>query len=293
MKIGIVGYGFVGKAVHRGLEVKSSQAKDRQVQDLEFLIHDPYNDEAKYSLKEVSKEAHITFICVPTPTDFKNGKQDTSIVEQVVCDLQDTDSLLIIKSTVRPGTTKRLQETYDVPLIFNPEFLVEKTAFQDFLNQDRIVLGGKEEWVNGASWFYRKLWPEARYFSMTETEAELVKYAANAFLSTKVAFWNEIFFLASALGASYTDIANAACSDERIGTWGSQVPGPDGQYGFGGKCFPKDLITLLDLGREFCVPNFVQRGTWQTNEAVREEQDWYDIKGASTENLHGQEDLDG
>jgi UDPglucose 6-dehydrogenase len=175
-------------------------------------------------------------------------------------------------------------------ILFNPEFLVEATFMEDFLDQDRIVLGGKE--TRNLERLYRLGWPNARYYHMNATSAELVKYGANAFLAAKVSFFNEIYFLAKALGIEYTTIARAICADHRIGDWGSIVPGPDGQHGWGGKCFPKDLVTLLDLQNELCVPNSVCRGTWLTNEHVREVQDWHNITGATTEKAYGSDDLD-
>lgn len=307
MNVGIVGFGFVGKAAYNGF------ARKIKVPHFKLHVYDKYvpwesivDWTCRQGIKDPVLHENITglykcdfiFVCLPTPTDFEAGKQDTSLVEDAVNDIcafcrQGADRPeIVIKSTVRPGTTKKLQEkNADFKILFNPEFLVEKTFLIDFMEQDRIVLGGK--YRDNLEAFYRLGWPDAEYHQFEDpTGAELVKYGANAFLSTKVSFFNELFYLASALEIGYNGVADAICSDKRIGHWGRRVPGPDGQHGFGGKCFPKDLITLLDLGNELCVPNYVQRATWLTNEAVREKKYWLEIEGASTEKLHGQEDLD-
>jgi UDPglucose 6-dehydrogenase len=288
VSIGIVGFGFVGKALYYGLNDRLTYAN--------FYIHDPYmkddfyGKQADCSIGKVGFNSDFIFLCLPTPTDFEEYKQDLSIIDSVIKKLapyvENQDKLVIIKSTVAPGTTAEYQKRYPkINFAFNPEFLTEANYLGDFLGQDRIVLGGNA--IKPLEQLYRYGWPDAQYFLMSSTEAELVKYTANAFLSTKVAFFNEIFQLAKALKIDYDVVREAVTSDKRIGESHSIVPGFDGEFGFGGKCFPKDLVTLIGLLSGKRITSDVIRATWETNLLRRKEHDWKDIKGATTENLHG------
>lgn len=299
MKIGIIGFGFVGKAVYTGLTKKLGKVIKPWVYDpfigwkniIDWTYKNGLCDPVLTKTLDPLTRCEYIFICVPTPTNFETGQQDASIVENIVACLNVTDGTIVIKSTVKPGTTQRLiQENPQTNIVFNPEFLTERNFITDFLNQDRIVIGGHLDPANKLKDLYKLGWPNADYDIMSATPAELVKYTANAFLSTKVAFFNEIYQLAVAFGADYDTIVRAVSRDRRIGYWGTMVPGYDGDFGFGGKCFPKDIVTLISLyfdkiGTE---PNTIS-GAWHTNLSVRKDQDWKDIKGATTENPYERE----
>lgn len=275
-KIGIIGFGFVGRAVFNGFKTLAEDCE----QEVQFLIYDPYVKDAPFpcGLDTVGAESDFIFVCVPTPTNFEQGKQDLSIINNVLQNLK-TNAVIIIKSTVVPGTTVYLSNNHKLNLVFNPEFLVERTANEDFLNQNRIVLGGRIDLCQAVKNLYQTFWPDAVYYFMSSTEAELVKYAANSYLATKVAYFNDIFEICQRMNLDWQVVRAAVTADERIGKSHSDVPGFDGRKGFGGKCFPKDIVVLIGLLKHLGIENSVAETVWHRNLVVRPEEDWRQIKG--------------
>jgi UDPglucose 6-dehydrogenase len=276
-KVGIIGHGFVGLACETGLQNVS-----------EVRIHDKYKPSE--SLEAVVNNSNILFICVPTPMK-EDGSCDTSIVEQVARDINKVAKkrkTVIVKSTVLPGTTEFLSQQYKKHAwIFNPEFLTEKNFINDFLRQDRIVIGTtsscKEDDKKAVRQLYDDFvkWREERvcnipwsYFPCSSEEAEMLKYVSNCFLATKVSFFNEIKQICDANNINYDNVINIVSSDERIGKTHLKVPGHDGKHGFGGSCFPKDLNGLINFALESGVDPIVLETTWAKNLLVREEMEW-------------------
>ena len=241
MKIGIVGYGFVGKALANGL-------KD----NVDLSIIDPKLGTSIKDLETINPE--IIFICVPTPMS-DDGKQDISILESVISDLNIycSSSLFVLKSTVLPSHVKHIERICKT-LILNPEFLRENFADDDFINADLILFGGDKDDANKLSNFYKHHTKcvNKKHIFVDLVSAALVKYTINSFLATKVIFFNEIkkIFDKSNTGDSWKNFIDALSSDNRIGNSHMQVPGPDGREGFGGACFPKDTSALLDYSKE-------------------------------------------
>jgi UDPglucose 6-dehydrogenase len=259
MKVGIVGKGFVGGAIYQcfkdkiEVEVYDVQEEKRTINGLESLV-----DWADY-----------LFICVPTPTG-ENGACDISIVEDVVKRIADIrkDKLIIIKSTVTPGTTKRLAEQTGMKIAFNPEFLTEANAVNDFRYQPLIVVGADDEETSRKVWelYHKYISSTGGYMPIMKScktnEAEMFKYLANCFLATKVIFANEIKRLCDVTSIDYNAVAKLAAFDKRLGATHWKVPGPDGKLGYGGSCFPKDTAALL----EFAERNGIQ--LWLLTEAT-------------------------
>ena len=247
MKIGIVGYGFVGKALANGL-------KD----NVDLSIIDPKLGTSIKDLETINPE--IIFICVPTPMS-DDGKQDISILESVISDLNIycSSSLFVLKSTVLPSHVKHIERICKT-LILNPEFLRENFADDDFINADLILFGGDKDYANKLSNFYKNHTKciNKKHIFVDLVSAALIKYTINSFLATKVIFFNEIkkIFDKSGTGDSWKNFIDALSSDNRIGSSHMQVPGPDGREGFGGACFPKDTSALLDYSKEI-NSNFV------------------------------------
>ncbi len=241
MKIGIVGYGFVGKALANGL-------KD----SVDLSIIDPKLGTSIKDLEIINPE--IIFICVPTPMS-DDGKQDISILESVISDLNIycSSSLFVLKSTVLPSHVKHIERICKT-LILNPEFLRENFADDDFINADLILFGGEKDYANKLSNFYKNHTKciNKKHIFVDLVSAALIKYTINSFLATKVIFFNEIkkIFDKSNTGDSWKNFIDALSSDNRIGSSHMQVPGPDGREGFGGACFPKDTSALLDYSKE-------------------------------------------
>jgi len=240
-RIGIVGRGFVGGAMYENFK----DCFEVATWDLDE------NKRTMNSFESFVDWSDIVFVCVPTPmTD--DGSCDTSIVESVIQKIAQLDrrKYVVIKSTVAPGTTERLAADYNMVLGFNPEFLTEAKAYDDFRNQPLIILGADDQGLATvmAQIYYEfnsKVDNHAHVIQRTTKEAELFKYLANCFLATKVIFANEFKKLCDNVSVDYGRIAEVAVLDKRLGHTHWRVPGPDGKLGYGGSCFPKDTAALI------------------------------------------------
>ena len=237
MRIGIIGAGFVGSAV--------AHAHSRD----EVLINDPKHPKST-DLSEFTK-CDAIFICVPSPST-EDGHCDTRILEQVLKDLlfvNIADQIPIIsKVTAPPSVYKRLQETYP-NLVHAPEFLTAKNALWDYKYGKLSIIGGNKHWAEKARDVVYHGLAEIRkdQIQITDiTTASLYKYLANSFLAMKVTFMNEFFELAKVHNISWNEISSLIRKDSRIGETHLTVPGPDGQYGWGGFCFPKDVAAICE-----------------------------------------------
>ena len=229
----------------------------------------------------MTENCDIIFVCVPTPMK-KDGSCDTSIVESVIKDIDRSKRkiIVVIKSTIPPGTTNRLNKKYKrLSIIFNPEFLTEANFIEDFKNQTRIILGGTRKGTNKLRQIYGLVFPKAHIIKTGSITAEMIKYLTNTFLSTKVSFANEMYLICEKLGIDYDKVVEYATLDDRLGVTHWNVPGPDGDYGFGGHCFPKDLQALLSICDYYDLDSDVLRGTVHTNNKVRKDRDWEKMKG--------------
>lgn len=272
--IGIIGQGFVGNAVYQ----KFSSF-------YEVFTYDLDKDKCNSSLSDVIFKCETIFVCVPTPMK-KDGSCDTSIIESILGEVDllvdniEAKRTIIIKSTIPPGTTARFNNRYEsLSIVFNPEFLTERNAVADFENQDRIIIGGPRPTTTEVKTIFSKVFPKAHVIKTDSTHAEMVKYTTNTFLATKISFANEIYQLCGKLNIDYDKVIEYATLDDRLGDshWG--VPGHDGDLGFGGHCFPKDLAALLYLSRKYNTTNNVLCATQETNNNVRENRDWERMKG--------------
>jgi len=277
--IGIIGQGFVGAAVREGMG---------NTFNIETFDIDPKKKTSCSNISElVDKVDGIIFVCVPTPMK-KNGRCSVSIVEAVIKDINDANHRLnkevitVIKSTVEPGTTDRLNSKYSyVTVIFNPEFLTEANSFDDYKNQTRIIVGGPRPASTKVKSVFRKAFPKTPIIKTGAGVAEMVKYFTNCFLATKVSFANEMKQICDGVGIDYDKVAEYALYDERIGKSHLSVPGPDGYLGFGGHCFPKDLNAIIFLAASCGIRPSVMGAAWDKNMEVRspEERDWEHMIG--------------
>ncbi len=256
--VGIIGKGFVGGAMYENF-------KDV----FNVLVWD--TDEGKRNVstfREFVEGSDIIFVCVPTPMK-EDGACDTYIVASVIDDIAQIDrrKYVVIKSTVPPGTTERLAADFQMTIGFNPEFLTEANAHNDFRRQPLIIIGADDAGIATVMSqlyyeFNAKVDNVAHVIQRTTKEAEVFKYLANCFLATKVTFANEFKSLCDKIDVDYGKIAELAVLDKRLGPTHWRVPGPDGKLGFGGSCFPKDTAALLN----FCEEQGVQ--LWLLTEAV-------------------------
>ena len=278
MKIGIIGRGFVGSAVEFGFSPQTGC-------DADVKVYDKDKSKSIHSLSE-TLESDFIFVSVPTPSN-----SDDSINLDIVYSAFDemnqrnnrNDNVFLLRSTVTPGTTRKLQEAYpNLNIVFNPEFLTERSARFDFINQSRFILGGDEHNVEKVSKLYR--WRFGKTISIIQTNyetAEMIKYMNNCFFATKVSFLNEMYQIADKCGANWEDALEGFVRDGRIGHSHLSVPGPDGKFGFGGSCFPKDVRAMKSFAKELNINTQVLDGVWDKNLEVRPEQDWKELKGRS------------
>ncbi len=236
LKIGIIGHGFVGKATDWGFH-----------KNTEKFIVDPKIGTTIDQLFEFNPE--LIFVCVPTPMGV-NGIQNSSIIESILEELSKKflNSIIVIKSTVLPSILQKL-ENKNENIIYNPEFLREKHANDDFINSEMIIFGGKKDIAKKVSEFYlnHSRCKSTEHIFMDISSASLIKYSINSFLAVKVLFFNEINALFSEIESNddWKTFIQTLAIDKRIGKSHMNVPGHDGKRGFGGACFPKDIAALL------------------------------------------------
>ena len=232
-KIGIIGYGVVGKAADNTLS---------KVYDI--VKYDKYQALDDFSLLIDCK---FVFIMVPTPFDCDKKEVNQEAIIESLTRLEDIGfrNIVIIKSTVPPGSCKNYTDKFNHRIVFNPEFLRESTTpNEDFENQDTIVIGTKSDKdFDLVREMYKKVAvPHAKYFHTSASEAEMIKTAQNTMLASRVALANMIYDACEENNIDYQKVKEIAFdSFEILGPHMTQVPGPDGNRGFGGKCLPKDI----------------------------------------------------
>ena len=276
MNIGIIGKGFVGSAVEYGF-LSSPNIK------YNIRIYDKKTNLRTHSLEDTVNESKIVFLSVPTPANT-NGSVNLNIIDQALNEINFCtlgESIILIRSTLIPGTTKMLQKKYPkIKMVFNPEFLTEKNADYDFVNQSRIILGGNTQLTSIVSQFYKLRFDNSIPIIETNFEtAEMIKYMNNCFLATKVSFMNEMKMISDKSGVDWDVAVNGFSLDKRVGDSHLDVPGHDGKLGFGGSCFPKDIQALIHHAKSIGIDVDTLKGAWETNLKVRPEKDWEELKG--------------
>lgn len=283
MNIGIIGVGVVGGATGKVLETK------HQVRYYDKFKPGLSHEE---NLEAIARESEIAFICVPTPMK-PSGEMDYSTIysslDQLLAATQTVgrppeELITIIRSTAVSGTTDDAARKFPFQFAFNPEFLREKYAEEDMQNTTRITLGARSPHVhNMLMMMYSSVFPNATYNCISTKDAEMVKYARNVMLAGQIGIANELHRVCQAIGVDYQIVKESMLEDTRIGR-NIDVPGHDGDFGFGGKCFPKDLRAFTYLAREHNVEPYLLDEVWRSNLNVRKSKDWLDIKGATTNN---------
>jgi UDPglucose 6-dehydrogenase len=281
--VGIAGLGMVGTPLKKWFEEKGyKRGKDLFCFDA---------DNSKGYLDDISF-ADVVFVCVPTSSK-EDGSCDIGVVESVVSQFQNSDKVIVIKSTVTPGTTKYLSQKYGLHVLFCPEFLTESRAWEDFIRPDRQIMGHGSPKARRHLNAVLRILPQGSFqspgvfgtydfYEVDSTEAEMAKYAGNVFGAVKVAFSNILADFASAIGADYEKVKMLVSHDRRIG--GAWMDVFQGNYrGFGGYCFPKDFRAFISFA-ENLIENFpendnkntevmkkavsVLKSVWDYNEAL-------------------------
>lgn len=279
MRVAIVGYGYVGKGMNKIFEGSK--------------IYDPYfrplHGGVEVNLVEWSRKdinaCDLAIVCVPTPpqgiaeqsipdeqSEFLSV--DTSIVEEVISWLETP--LILIKSTVPPGTTDRLKQKYGKRICFSPEYMGEggyyiPANYPDPTNPMQhsfMIIGGEQKDCDRIfDIFIERMGPAKQYYSCSATEAELIKYMENTWIATKVTFANTWYDICQLFGASYHNVRHGWALDPRVDSMHTAVF-PD-KRGFGGKCLPKDLHGIVAAARsKKCIPGLLQE-VWYANQKIR------------------------
>lgn len=253
-KVAVIGVGMVGGALSRVLT--------------EPLIYDKYKRIG--SIKGIN-QADIIFICVPTPFDRKRGF-DVSHIEDAFKIIKGS-KIIVIKSTVLPGTTEMFQKKYPRhKILFNPEFLTEESADQDMKYPDRQIVGYTKKSYNVAKDILQIL-PLAPFERIIPaTEAEMAKYFGNCWFGLKVVYANQIYDLCQKLGVAYDRVKECAAADKRIGLSHLDIF-HKGYRGYGGKCIPKDTQALIEQGDKLGLDLKLLKISEEINQALTKERE--------------------
>ncbi len=298
MRIGVVGTGYVGLVsgtcfAEFGTEVicvDKDKDKIARLKRGEIPIYEPGLDELvekqvkagrltfTTDIKEAVGDVDAVFIAVGTPSRKTDGHADLTYVfeaaREIIANVKGY-TVLVTKSTVPVGTAREIEKIVremgrekDIEVCSNPEFLREGAAIEDFMRPDRVVVGASSERsADVMRALYRPLFLNETPIVVTTPEtSEIIKYAANAFLATKITFINEIANLCEAAGANVQHVAKAIGLDGRIGSKFLNA-GP----GYGGSCFPKDTLALTQTGRKFGTPQKIVEAVVEIN-ADRQQQ---------------------
>ena len=271
INLGIIGYGFVGQAVANGFQA-ASLGKDN------ILWYDKYKEGT--SLEDTINKSELIFVCLPTPMKQDESGIDLSIFEEMIPQIakytDNTDKVIVIKSTVTPGTTVKFEKRFpNSKFAFSPEFLTEANFLEDFIKAERTVIGADNDLVSRRLVvIFKQRFPQTAIFQTDPTTAETVKYFANAFLSLKVTFANFLYDYCHKLGIKYEEVKKMAAADHRIGDYHLEVTT---MHGFGGKCFPKDLVAIMGEFKKLGVDYSLLESMWEYNKKVRKVHDWEEI----------------
>lgn len=277
MKIGIIGWGYVGASTGIGL----SEIND----ELEVHVFDPFKNVEDWSFNQINdllvkkrkikqidslgemSGMDLIFLCLPTP-ESKTGEIDLSIYEKFMPELSKTlgSGDMVIRSTVAPGTTQDFQKKYPkFRFAHHPEFLRERIPLADFLTSDRIIIGSIHEDIKEKLLhLYRNL--DTRKIVVTPTASEIIKYAANCYLATKISYFNEIHNICEKHGVDSKQVSEAVAADKRIGYYGVYGGRP-----FGGTCLPKDISAFIKHAKSIEVEPKVLSAVKEVNDKLKDE----------------------
>ena len=238
INVGVVGCGVIGNALIQYIEANNP--------DCNILKVDP-----KKNFNDDISKSDIIFVSIHIPTE-DDLSQDLTVLEQIINDAPNVP--IFIRTTLKPGTCDMLSKKYGKSVNFMPEFLTERTAIEDFKNQPMIFTNNEE--------LLQKIFIGKAYITMSSLEAEVTKYAHNVFGALKVTYFNGIYEYCKKLNIDYKNVQQGVLLSGYINRPHTEVPGPDGKFGYGGKCFPKDVNAFIECikGCEFenllkCVPN--------------------------------------
>ena len=224
--VGVIGCGFVGGALKAWLEENNP--------DVDIVVSDPpkgYNDDLSC--------ADVFFLQIHVPTE-NDGSQDLTLMRELISALPDKP--VFVRTTILPGTSERLSAETGHRVFFMPEFLTERTHIEDFKKQPMVFTGEVD--------LLSRIFKGKKFVRMSPLEAEITKYAHNVFGAYKVTYFNAVAEYCKKMGVDWANVHSGMLLSGYINDTHTQVPGPDGKFGYGGKCFPKDVnaFALLTKG---------------------------------------------
>lgn len=260
--VGVVGMGVVGKSIFKGM-AQTHQVFGHDLNPL-FSIN---------SLSDVSG-CDFIFLCLPTPSLSDGSANISSIhnaIEEIIQKKQyRKSSVFVLKSTVPMGTTTNIEKKYSINIVHCPEFLSSKTAEIDFITTTRVIIGSNlDSNSNIVSELFLSRFPGINIIKVTPEESEFIKYFLNCFYATKITFFNEMRLLADNINLNWENIISGVLSSGWVEKMHTQVPGPDGAFGFGGACFPKDTKALSYIFKQNNIEDLVLSSVIEQNKKIR------------------------
>lgn len=261
LKLGVIGKGFVGGAIHNYFHDAGC----------EVFVYDKYKQIGSI---EDMKERHVVYVCLPTPLipTFGYDYKELYSVGEALKRMQ-FKGIVILKSTVEPGFSRKFAEKFGLQVVYNPEFLSTATADKDFAEQRHIVLGTTLEQIKicgAVSDFYRYFFHDANISISEYEEAECVKLFCNSFYAVKVQIFNEFALLCMRLGVNYDNVRIMMLQNGWINPMHTLVPGTDGKYSYGNICFPKDTNALAEFMERHGSPHKVLSACIEERNGMRE-----------------------
>lgn len=260
MKVGIIGYGVIGSALGKACIAKG----------IAVSVYDKFKTD--FNDPAVLENCDIIFGCVPTPTT--NGQQDVSAVLETLVLLNNMkyQGALILRSTLVPGCTENYQKQFpELNIAHCPEFLTAASPLEDLIKQPVVLVGGSNQMARiraqGFWHLFDKKTPVKTFDSATTSE--MCKYFHNIHLATKVSLFNDFAEICEKLGVTYEAVLDGALSVGQIGRGHTKVPGPDGERGYGGMCFPKDMNALATYCDQNQIPAETIKGAIAGNKRRR------------------------
>lgn len=286
MNIGIIGHGIVGKAIEVGFRDHTK-----------IFINDPKLGDKSISKAAIVTDCEFIFVGVPTPYNVKEKCVDDSIITGIIDELDQlaytfhNNPIVIVKSAIVPRVVKEwINDCYSIQLVISPEYLTERSFHHDFVNQKVMVLGGLEKNCQKVVELYRDYSicnRQCKIGICSAEEAALIKYMENSFLAMKCIFNNQFkrFYdkhFKTELHDGFNQLMDVFYLDERMGLFPFKyrVPGPDGDFGYGGKCLPKDVQAIIHEGNNQGTPLTLLERVVEINNIIRTNRDWEFIQGA-------------
>jgi len=263
-KIGVVGMGVVGSATARSYLEYADKV----------WMYDLVQERSNCDFGHCMEQSDLVFVCLPTPPS--DDGYDLTAINSFCAEIQGWNGVVVLKSTLLPGSTEQLSRKYNLTgLVHSPEFLTARCSYEDALNPSRHLIGVTErsEWAGRIlATLYKKRWPGIAISMMKSEQTEISKLALNSFFAVKIAFFNELRSICDTLGFTDDDWENVRCAmigDGRVTANHTNVPGHDGERGFGGACLPKDLNAFIALANKQGINPYIGFSAQRANEEWR------------------------